>query len=321
MSKLGMKFGLVAGLLLLAVPMFPQSKAQPAQGQQGQGQAVVTVLPKAGGGAPASIAQQDLKIAVNGRQSSVTNWVSLRGPENKLELVLLIDGSARATLGSQLGDITHFIQSLPANTRIAIAYMKNGRAVMAGPLSADHAQVLRGLHMPGGSPGSNASPYFCLSDLAQHWPSKDGAARREVVMITNGADEYDMRFDANDPYVDAAITDSVRARLVVYSIYWQNIGFGGRVVYEINTGQSRLLQVAEATGGNSYGVGYGNPVSFQPFLEDIARRLQNQYELSFTAQLHGKPDVESLKLKIDAPATQIDFPQQVLVGQAGTAVD
>jgi hypothetical protein len=105
--------------------------------------------------------------------------------------------------------------------------MKNGRAVLSGPLSTNQALVVRELHLPGGSPGSNASPYFCLSDLAQHWPSQDRAARREVVMIGNGVDNYDPRFDFHDPYVRAAIDDSVRARLVVYAIAWKSQGFAG----------------------------------------------------------------------------------------------
>ena len=79
--------------------------------------------------------------------------------------------------------------------------------------------------------------------------------------------------------------------------------------------------MAQATGGKSYWEGWGNPVSLQPFLEDLTRRLNNQYELGFAARLEGKPDIESLKLKISAPATIIDAPQEVFVGREGVTKD
>jgi hypothetical protein len=288
-----------------------------AQGEnQGQGQAVVTVLPAHGNETPANLSQQDLTIKVNGKESSITNWIPLRGANDKLEMVVLIDGAARTSMATQMGDISSFVKGLPANAKVAIAYMENGQAAMTGPLTTDHAQALRGLHIPGGPAGASASPYFCLSDMARRWPSNDRGARREVVMITDGVDNYDRRYDPEDPYMEAAVADSVRAGLVVYSIYWQNRGRLDGTAYETNAGQNLLLQVTQATGGNSYWEGYGNPVSFEPYFKDLDRRLQNQYELSFTSPLKGKPEVENLKLKVSGIAGKVDAPEQVLVDRA-----
>ena len=309
MKKLGLLIALAAGTLPLAVPAFSQNKIQ-----QGQGQAIVTVLSKHGGEA-AGVTQQELEISVDGKQASITKWIPLQGPDNTVELVLLIDDSASRSLGGQFGDISHFVQSLPTNVKATVAYMMNGEALLAGPLSVDHAQVVRELHLPGGLPGTSASPYFCLSDLAQHWPSQDQAARREVVMITDGIDSYYHPFDLRDPYVEDAISDSARARMVVFAIAWTDQGFAGRSFYRATSGQNWLLDVAQGTGGKSYWEGFGNPVALQPFLEDIARRLHNQYELGFVARLDGKPEVESLKLKINAPAMIVDAPQEVYVNR------
>jgi len=60
--------------------------------------------------------------------------------------------------------------------------------------------VLQALHLPGGSIGSSASPYFCLSDLAQHClPEIAGTARSGHG--DDGIDNYERRFDPEDPYV------------------------------------------------------------------------------------------------------------------------
>jgi hypothetical protein len=311
MMNMRIAIWVTAGALLLAAPAFSQST--------GQGRAVVTVLSKQHGEPPASVSQQDVSIKVNGKPSVVTSWMPLKGPNDKLELVILIDSSARDSIGSQFGDIEHFVNGLPPNTKAAIAYMQNGRAVFAGSLTADHAQVLRALHLPAGSPGSSASPYFCLSDLAKHWPSGDRGSRREVVMVTDGVDNYQPELNLDDPYLQAAIADSVRAGLVVYSIYWINQGRASGTMYMENVGQSLLNEVTEATGGKNLWTGIGNPVSLQPFFEELARRLGNQYELGFSASLDRKPGDETLKLKVGGPELDVTAPKQVFVDKAGAA--
>jgi hypothetical protein len=280
---------------------------------QGQGQAVVTVLPKHEGEIPPSVANQDLSVKVNGKTAKVTKWAPFRGNESRVELVLLIDGSARSNLGRQLEDMAQFIRSLPPNTMAAVGYMDHGRALFAAPLSADHAQVAQQLHLPGGSPGSDSSPYFCLSDLAKNWPSTDAGARRELVMVTDGVDNFQSGFDPDDPYVEAAIKDSVRARLIVYSIYWKSQGRSGQAGGESFVGQNFLSQVSQATGGKAFWQGMGNPVSFEPYFDELTRRLRNQYELRFSSALGGKPGVETFKLKLSAPGAEVNAPGEVLV--------
>jgi hypothetical protein len=311
MNKLSFAMSLAAAVLM-ATPTFAVDE------NEGHGQAVITVLPVHDKEAtPANLSQQDLAIKVNGRDSTITNWTPLRGENDRLELVMLIDSAARASVATQLNDMSKFINSLPPTAKVAVAYMQKGTAALTGPLSTDHAQATKGLHIPGGIPGTSASPYFCLSNLAQHWPSGDRAARRVVVMITDGVDYYNPRYDPQDPYVEAAVTDSVRAGLVVYSIYWQNQGRFDRTRYATDAGQNLLLNVTQATGGNSYWEGYGNPVSFQPYFKDLERRLANQYEIGFTAPLKGKPEVATMKVKASGISGKIDAPQQVYVARSG----
>jgi hypothetical protein len=296
----------------MAVAVLPMAAPLAAQSMR-QGQAVVTILPKVEGQLPSSVTQQDLAVKVNGKNAKVAHWGPFQAPNNQIELVLLIDGSARNSLGRQMSDIEQFVNSLPPNVKAGIAYMSNGQAVFASPLSADHAAVLRNLHLPGGSFGISASPYFCLSDLAKSWPGQDSSARREVVMVTDGVDNYDRQYNPEDPYVETAINDATRARLVVYAIYWMNQGRADQTVYENNAGQNLLEQVTQATGGKSFWQGMGNPVSFQPYFEDLTRRLRNQYELGFVAPLAGKAGVEDMRLKLHAPGTEVDAPLKVLM--------
>lgn len=309
-----MAIWMAAGALLLASPAYPQGEKA-----MGQGRAVVTILSKQHGETPASVPQENLSIKVNGKPAQITGWRPLGGPGDRLELVFLIDSGARNSLGNQYEYITHFINNLPPNTLAAIAYMQNGRAVFPVPLSADRAQALKALHLPGGTAGESASPYFCLSDLAQNWPSRDRGARRAVVMVTDGIDNYERRFDPEDPYVMNSIADSLRAGVTVYSIYWMVQGRADLSLWGSNAGQSLLAEVSDATGGRSFWQGMGNPVSFQPYLEDLDRNLKNQYELVLSTRLDGKPTTETLRLKVNGLPVDVTAPQQVFIDRAGAA--
>jgi hypothetical protein len=309
MKRIGLAIWMVAGALLMAAPAFAQSDKA-----TGQGRAVVTIFAKHSEVAP-NISQQDVSVKVNGKDSTVTGWAPYKGANDGLELVVLIDGGAR-NLGRQFDEIKDFVKGLGPHTKVAVGYMENGRAALASPPSADHAQVVGELHLPSG-PTSN--PYFSLSDLAQRWPSQAHGVRHEVVLFTDGIDPNNPRFDPDDPYVQAAIKDSVRARLVVYTICWRSRLDGGENSMMADGGQSLLAEVTQATGGNSYWMGAGNPVSFQPFFEDLARRLENQYELDFTARLDHKPTIETMKLKVEGLALQVAAPEQVFVDRAGAA--
>ena len=281
------------------------------QKQEVQASTVVTILPE--NEMPGGIPQEALHLKLDGKESTITGFTPLRDPQSKVEMVVLIDGGARSSLGLQMNDIAKFIESLRPDTKVAVAYMMNGRAAFGGPLTTDHDSVLHGLHLtPSGEAGISGSPYFCLSDLAKNWPSSDARARREVVMITDGVDYYNMRYDPEDPYLQTALDDAVRARLIVYSIYWRSSDRFDRTNYGAGTGQNLLAQVTQGTGGASYWEGTGNPVSFVPYFADIDRRLDNQYELDFMTVVGDKPQMQTIKLTVSAHA-KVTAPQEVYV--------
>ena len=297
---------MVAGALMLTMQGLAQDEKA-----GGQGQAVITILAKHNEEIP-TVPQTDVSVKVNGRDSAITGWQPFKGANDSLELVVLIDSGAR-NIGRQLDEIAHFIQNQGPDTKVALGFMQNGRAVLAGPLSADHKQVSSELHLP---VGPTTNPYFSISDLAQNWPSHDRKARREVVLLSDGVDPENRRFDPEDPYMEAAIKDSVKAGLVIFAVYWRS-GPGGENSVVEDGGQSLLSELCQATGGNSYWTGVGNPVSFQPFFDDVMKRLDNQYGVEFKARLDHKPTVETLKLRVEGIGLEVIAPQQVYVDHSG----
>ncbi len=300
--------GLIAAFSFFVVIAPGRAWAQSSGGTVAK--TIVTVVPRNSEETP-TIQPSDLKIHVNGRSAEPESITPLRGDRAGLQLVILIDSGARDSLGRQMGDISNFVKALPPTTEVAIAYMVNGRAVFEQPFTTNKVLALRALHLPGGTVGSSASPYFCISELAKHWPSRNTADRREVLAITDGIDPYEVRYDPEDPYVRAAIHDAVRNGVVVDAIYWHDMGIVSHIGFFASGGQSLLGMLTEQTGGQFYYQGFGNPVEFAPYLSELHTRLDNQYELDFMAPAVKKAEIETLKVKLVMPGVKTEAPQLV----------
>lgn len=270
-------------------------------------------MPK-NGTQPATVTESQLQASIDGKPAQVSGWTPLTGERSGLQMVILIDNSARSAITLQFNDLKNFIRQLPEGSQVGVAYMQNGRAVIAQNITPDHNLAANALRIPMGIPGDNGSPYFCLSDLVKNWPSGSTTDRREVLMITDGVDLYYGRgYNPDDPYVQAAITDSQKAGIIVHSIFYRDAGRFDSGQWTEAGAQNYLLQVSQGTGGRAYWQGFGNPVSFSPFLDDLQKRLANQYELGLLASPKNKGGLQPLKLKVTAPRVKVDAPQSIFV--------
>jgi hypothetical protein len=308
-----MKTGVCKFAMVVAVGLFMLGVRPPLSAQEtSTGRAIVTVNTK-GAEDATTVPKQTISLYENRKPQDVAGWVPLRGERSGLQLVVLLDDSSRGNLGLQLNDIRTFLAGLPPNAQVAIGYMRNGTPNLVQNFTSDHAQAAKSLRLPSGNAGINGSPYFCLSDLVKHWPGGDSNVRREVIMVTDGVDRYSgARFDPENPYVQAATSDAQKAGVVVYSIYYRGQGRLDRSFVATDGGQNYLTMVSGSTGGKVYLEGFGNPVSFAPFLSDIQRKLQNQYELSFVST--AKPGLQGIRVKTSQPNTSLEYPSRVPVG-------
>ena len=273
---------------------------------------VITVLPAKGGGQPASLDARDVKVLQGKKAVPVIRLQRLTLGMADMQLFVLLDDSTRSSsLGNHLSELKAFIESLPPTTQVAIGYMRNGTFGLVQPFTADHEIAAGALRLPVAMPGENGSPYFALSDLAKHWPSKESTDRRAVLMLTDGVDRYDESGTIEDPYVDAAVQDSLKDGMLVYSIYLRGAGLYGRSGEVTNFAQSRLIEVSQETGGHAYFEAFTDPVTIAPFLSDFQNRLENQYQVIFEAP-NGKGD-QSVKVRTEVPGLKIEAPTHIFV--------
>ena len=256
----------VAALLFAGLPLCAQST----------GQILVTVQSKHNGDKVAPLSATDLQIKIEGKQVAIKDLHP--ATDEQVELVLLLDATNGRDM-TLLNDLASLIRVLGPKVRCSVAYMISGQAVFAGPLTNDPMTVLHQLRVQT-LPSSSA--YFSIADLARHWPSSAQHVRREVIMVTDGVEPYmNGFFDPSNQYVATAIDEASRAGLTVHTMFWIRTASNLTANSYYFVAQQYMQLVSDGTGGSNYGTGNTAPVTLLPFLEDVLRKMNNQYRVVF----------------------------------------
>lgn len=308
MRKLSLQLGFAVLSFLISAPIFAQNEPAfpPVTTKM-----IVTAEPHHGKTVP-EIQAGDVIVTQDKQRDKVISWQPISSQQTGGQLFVLVDDSLSSVdIGSKLGEVRSFIESQPASVQTGVAYMRNGTAVIAQNLTANHSLAAKALRIPIGEPGASASPYFSLQDLLKRWP--DGSTSRQVVMITNGIDPYWDNSSLDDPYVNSAIDQAQRAGVVVYAIYAHGVGHAGHTLWRTTLGQSFLSEIADATGGEAYYLAGDSPVTFNPYFDQIKERSQHQYLLTFEAQPGKKAGLQRVKLRTEIPGVELVGQNRVYV--------
>lgn len=296
-----------AGLVCLAASLTCAGQSTTAPGVPAS--VVVTLEPKHGKTIP-PVEAQDIQVKEAGERRPVEKITPLNN--SGMQLLLLLDDSARGTFDTEIGTLKQFITSLPPNFDVGVAYMRNGMAEMTANFTRDHAAAANGIRVAFGSGGADVSPYDSLTDAVKKWPANNGQ-RKEVIMVSGGIEGLGGGLNPDNPYVDAGIRSAQEAGVVVYAIYSPSVGHVGHSFWRNTWGQNFLSQLADETGGEAYMIGFGSPVSFQPFLEQIILQWQNQYLLTFSAKPENKSGLQPLHVSVTEKDASVAYPDRVYI--------
>src|SRR2546423_12790185 len=244
--------------------------------------ATVTVTAVGKKGAPPAIKREDVQVYRQKERIQAADWK--RG-EN-LFLAILIDDSLDSDVASQWNDLKAFIDAQPQSTYVAVAYARNGTAMVAQDFTQDHALAAKALRIPIGREGAFSSPYLSLQDWLKRWPSS-GGDRRSVVLISSGIDFFRGGFDPLDPDLQSTIDRAQKQNVNVWSVYYPS-GHIGRGFFRSFNAQSNLSKLSEETGAESYYLGTDRPVTLKAYFDEIQEHLNNQYLLTFQSNDGGK---------------------------------
>lgn len=296
----------ILSALLLVFPLFAQTNSTspgvPAR-------FVVSVEQKAG--TQTLVGSGDVLAYLNNQRiPAITTWRPLGADRSGMQFWILIDDGDSTVLGTQLNDLKTFIAEQPAGEQVGVGYMQNGMVRVAREPTMDHQAAQKAIRLPLGMPGVSASPYLSVASLIKSWgPS---GHPREILMITSGVDP-DFGMGPGNPYLEQAIDTALRHHVIVHAIWYRSAGHAGHSFGLMNWGQIYLSQLTQETGGEFYWLGFTNPVSFTPYLNELNQELSGQYWIQFTAPAPAKPTFEKFRIGTEVPGVSIVGPSRVWV--------
>ena len=311
MKRLGMWVALV--LLFSGWASLP-GLSQETNPTAGKDVKVTVTVERQGSKTPGTLHANDVLVYQTNQRRPVVQWVPATGEHGGLDLAILIDNSLNPAIGSHYGELKDFIRSLPAGSKVAVAYAAYGSAEMAQNFTSDKEQAISALRLPQGQLNQSASIFMALSDLVKHWPSDQN--RHVALVLSDGIDLYwgvTEALPSNNPNLHRAIADAQRQGVNVYSIYAETRGRVHRNAFLVNTGQSCLSLLSLATGGKFYSQGLQTPIDFQPIFRQVETRLGNQYRLTFRAEQGKKDSYAPLHVTTEQPGIELVAPSRVYV--------
>ncbi len=228
--------------------------------------------------APASASSNAAVLHHDGNVWNAGSSAAVQGGQTGLDLVVLIDDSLSQRVDIQLKEIGTFLQTLPPDARVAVAYANYGGVNYAQEFTTDHEKAAKSIHIPSAFPGTANGLYDSVTTLIKKWPVTQN--RRMVLLISDGIDTTGGLSDT-EPNTNAvlqrAIHQAEQSAVVVDSIYASGSGGTSEDRLLVLNGQGCLSQLAAKTGGNAFFEGMETPLTFKPFLQDIAKSLGVKY--------------------------------------------
>jgi len=270
----------------------------------------LTVTAVAKKGSPPSIKKEDVQAFEGKERVQVTDW---RRGEN-LYLAILIDDSLDYQAASQWSDLKAFIAAQPQNAFVAVAYSRNGAAMVAQDFTQDHALAAKALRIPLGNAGAFSSPYLAVQDWLKRWPSSAGDHRSSIILISSGIDYFRGGFDPIDPDLDSTIERAQKENVNLWTVYYPGAGHVSRGYFRVFNAQANLSRLSEETGAESYYLSFDRPVTLGPYFEEIQEHLNNQYLLTFVTDRGGKKGkFERVRVATEIPKMEFLTPSEVFL--------
>jgi hypothetical protein len=261
---------------------------------------------------PPPIRKEDVELFQGRERAQVSDL--RRG--DSLFLAILIDDSLDRQAAGEWKSVKAFIEAQPQNTYVAVAYARNGSAMVAQDFTNDHGLAAKALRIPIGGGGAFTSPYLSVQDWLKRWPDH-GGDRRSIILISSGVDYFRGGFDPIDPDLESTIERAQKENINVWTIYYPDGGHVGRRYFRVFNAQANLSRLSEETGAESYYLGTGVPVSLKPYLDEIQEHLNNQYLLTFDAGAGGKKGkFERVRVATELPSLEFMTPSEVFLPAA-----
>jgi hypothetical protein len=203
--------------------------------------------------------------------------------ETPLNLAILVQDDLVARVGNELDITRDFIRTLPAGSRVMVAYIRTGSLQVRQPFTDDLEKAAKALRVPVGS--ETASPYNPYVEVIEALRRFDerGANHNAMLLISDGLDTshgFDTDSAANTIDLLRAVKEAKRRNVTVYSFYAPTVGLTSWNHQAVSYGQSSLNRLSNETGGRAFFQGT-NFVTFDSYFDRLRAALNDQYAKAY----------------------------------------
>lgn len=268
----------------------------------------VTVNRRGSNAAREELQTLELVVQEDGEAQEI---LAARGEDRApLTLAVLLQDDLASSVGNELKGLVSFLRGLPANSRAMVAYLRAGSPQIRQRFTTDLERAAKSLRIPAGSPyAAPYNPYVELVDVLKRFDAQP-TGRRAVLLVSDGVD-ISRGIDSSAPGqsidLSRAIAEAQRRGVAVYTIYSPTALTAGGNFILVGNGQGSLKRLSEETGGQAFFQGTGAPISFDPFLRELAGLLSRQFALTYLST-HPNKDFHRIKLQTTQTDVRLAYP-------------
>ena len=250
----------------------------------------------------------DLTVNEDGEPQTI---LSIRGvgTNSPITLAVLIQEDLVPSVANEIKSLAEFITGLPKGSRVMIGYLRTGSLLTKQRFTTDLDKAAKTLRPPSGF--ANSGPYNPYVEVIEALKKFDAQplGRRAILLVSDGLD-ISRGVDSSSPTqsvdLQRAVNESQKRGVAIYGFY------APTVVASVNPGlaanaQSSLLRLSNETGGHAFFQGTGAPVSFEPFIRELAVSLDKQVALTFLST-HLRKGFHRIEVKSVTPGVKVTFP-------------
>jgi VWFA-related protein len=228
-----------------------------------------------------------------------------------LALAVLIQDDVVSSIANEIKPIGEFIRHLPKGSRVMVGYIRSGALEVRQKFTTDTERAAESLRAPVGSASAAPfNPYVEVSEALKRFESLP-TGRRAMLVVSDGLDlrsGLDSTSPAQSVDLQHAIREAQRTGVAIYSIYAPTVTVTGLSnSFLALDGQSSLALLSDETGGRSFYHGTSAPVSFDPFLKELAGTFTRQIALTYLST-HPNKGFHRIDITSDINDLEIDHP-------------
>lgn len=252
----------------------------------------------------------ELTVREDGEEQKILS-IRAYGTETPISVAILIQDDVVTSISNEIKPLGEFIRRLPRGSRVMVGYIRSGSLQVRQKFTADLERAAEALRVPIGS--ANAAPYNPYVEVIEGLRRFEAMpkGRRAMLVVSDGVDTS-RGFDSSSPSqsldLQRAIKEAQRQGVAVYSFYAPTVTSSAlNNLRLISNGQGSLELLADDTGGRAFFQGTGAPVSFDPYLKELAGTFTRQIALTYLST-HPKKGFHRIEVNSGRKDVEIEHP-------------